>query len=140
MPFSGQPSPPPLLIVFVEREPVGPLSISEPMTRAQLEDALPGATLGPSTRVPVTGATDAVQFDVRYTTRASTSILDTPLRATPVRQRELLVDVPGLPKYGLRYAAPSADFDEVIWAGLLRSFTVRVGFPDTPDSASPQSS
>ena len=36
IPFTGQPSPPPRLIVFVEQQQVGPLSVREPLLRDTL--------------------------------------------------------------------------------------------------------
>jgi hypothetical protein len=134
VPFTGQRHAPPLLLVFVEQGQVGPLAVREPLLRAQLSNALPGATLGSSTHVRVAGSTDAVQFDVRYTTKAATSILDTAMDATDTRQRELVVETPGLPKYGVRYSAPADQFSEQVWQGIVRSLSVRAG-----DSASGQS-
>lgn len=129
IPFTGQGYPPPLLLAFVEQDRVGPLSVREPLLRAQIKNALPAATLGDSTHLDVAGATDAVQFDVLYTTRASTSILDTPLVATPMRQRELVVETPGLPKYGLRYSAPADQFSEDVWKGVVGSLVVQAAAP-----------
>jgi hypothetical protein len=136
VPFSGQPAPPPLLQVFVEQDKVGPLSIREPLLRGQLSHALPGATLGSSSHVKVAGAQDAVQFDVRYTTKAGTSVLGTRLAATPIRQRELVVETPGLPKYGLRYSAPAAQFDEATWRSLVGSLVVAPGGASASPSGS----
>lgn len=135
VPFTGQRQAPPLLLVFVEQGQVGPLPIREPLLRAQLQNALPGATLGTSTHVRVAGSTDAVQFDVRYRTKAATSLLDTPLDATDVRQRELLVETPGLPKYGVRYSAPVAQFSDQVWQGILTSLTVHGGDGSSDDSS-----
>lgn len=134
VPFTGQPAPPPRLIVFVEQENVGPLSVREPLLRAQIADALPQATLGASRHVPVAGAVDAVQFDVSYTTKAATSVLGTPLEPTPMQQRELIVETPGLPKFGVRYSAPSAQFSEDVWRGIEQSLTVGLtgDAPGTP--------
>jgi hypothetical protein len=124
IPFTGQPSPPPRLIVFVEQQQVGPLSVREPLLRAQIANGLPDATLGASRHVQVAGAVDALQFDVSYTTKAGTSVLGTALEATPMQQRELIVETPGLPKYGLRYTAPADQFSEDVWRGIQQSLTV----------------
>jgi hypothetical protein len=133
VPFTGQRHVPPVLIVFVEREQVGPLSIREPLVRAQLPRSLPaGATLGESKHVAVAGSTDAVEFDVLYDAPGGESKLGTPIDPTAVRQRELLVETPGLPKYGLRYAAPLDEFDEGVWAKILGSFVVE---PPATDAA-----
>lgn len=132
VPYTGQRTPPPLLLAFVERELVGPLPVREQVLRAQLRSRLPGdATIGDSEHVAVAGATDAVYFDVTYRTAGGTSVLDTPLEPTLVRQRELVVETPGLPKYGLRYSAAQADFDEDVWAGIVRSLRVRAGSGST---------
>lgn len=44
-----------------------------------------------------------------------------------MRQRELLVETPGLPKYGLRFAMPLEEFDEQLWQQILRSLVVTAG-------------
>lgn len=138
VPYVGQPVALPLLLGFVEREQVGPLDVREKLVRLQLEQGLPeGATLGARRRVEVAGSTDAVSFDAVYSTPAGTSVLDTPVAAVTVRQRELLVETPGLPKYGLRLTAPVDDFDEQLWEDLVGSLVVTAGGPGPTDPASP---
>ena len=50
-------------------------------------------------------------------------------------QSDVLVDVPGLPKYGLRYSAPTDQYDPAVWTDLLASLQVGGG-PDGPDRGS----
>jgi hypothetical protein len=128
VPYTGQSEPPPLLLAFVERELVGPLSIREQVLRAQLTAGLPpDATIGASKHVKIAGSTDAVTFDVTYRTQGGTSVTGVTLKPTTVRQRELVVETPGLPKYGFRYAAPLDQFSEDTWAKIQGSITVRAG-------------
>ena len=124
IPFTGQPAPPPQVQVFVETGEVGPLEVREPLTRAQIQQQLGPISIPTSTPVPVTGASAAVQFTYEYTTQGGTSVLDTPLEPTPMRQSELLIDVPGLPKYGLRYSAPAVEYDQTVWRGIVDSIRV----------------
>lgn len=127
IPFTGQPAPPPLLLAFVEHGQVGPLNVREQVLRAQLTHALPDATIGTSTHAKVAGSTDALYFDMTYQTKGGTSVLGTPLRSTDIRQRELIIETPGLPKYGFRYSAPASDFNEDQWKLLVHSIIVRPG-------------
>lgn len=128
VPYTGQSEPPPLLLAFVERELVGPLPIREQVLRAQLKAGLPpDATLGSSKHVKIAGSTDAVTFDVMYRTQGGTSVTGATLKATDVRQRELIVETPGLPKYGFRYSAPADQFSDETWAAIQKSITVRPG-------------
>lgn len=129
VPFTGQSVPPPLLIGFVEREEVGPLDAREQVLRLQLENGLPGATLGDSRTETVAGAVDALSFDVSYRSEGGESVLGTPLDPYTVRQRELVIETPGLPKYGLRYAAAEDDFDAELWDQVVGSVVI------TPDTA-----
>jgi len=124
VPFTGQPFPPPQLQVFVEKDPVGTLAVREPLTRAQIDQQLGGVDIPPSTRTRVAGATDAVQFTYTYRTQAATSVLDTPLEATDMRQSDLLIEVPGLPKYGLRYSAPADQYDASLWRQVIAALAV----------------
>jgi hypothetical protein len=126
VPFTGQPYPPPRLLAFLERDLVGPLNVREPILRAQLQGQLAAnATLGAAEHVKIKGADDAIEFEVTYTTAASTSVLDTPLEATDMRQIELLVETEGLPKFGFRFSAPAAQFDKATWQTIRDSITVR---------------
>ncbi|WP_151526309.1 hypothetical protein [Serinicoccus kebangsaanensis] len=125
-PFTGQPTPPPRLLGFLERGAVGDLATRESLLRAMLESQLPAdATLGESTTVEVDGADDAVEFESTYTTEDSTSYLDTELQGTTFRQVELLIETEGTPKLGFRYSAPTADFDEQTWERIRDSIQVR---------------
>lgn len=124
IPFTGQPFPPPQVQVYVETEPVGTLQVREPLTRAQISQQLGGVEIPPSTPVTVAGARAAVEFTYDYTTEGGTSVLDTPLEPTPMRQSDLLIDVPGLPKYGLRYSAPADQYDERLWRQLVAALEV----------------
>lgn len=124
IPFTGQPFPPPQVQYFVEDGLVGPLEFREPLTRAQISQKLGGVEIPPSTSVTVAGATAAVQFTYTYRTVGGTSVLDTPLEPTDMRQSDLLVEVPGLPKYGIRYSAPADQFDEQVWDQLIASLSV----------------
>lgn len=130
IPFTGQPTSPAVLIAFVERGQVGPLVYREPILRAQLEAGLPGATLGDSTRIEIAGSTDALYFDVLYEDEGGESVLGTRLEPTVFRQRELIVETPGLPKYGFRFAVPRDQFDERVWQRIARSIVVTVGTDD----------
>lgn len=137
-PFTGQAVALPLLIGFVERERVGPLDIREKLLRLQLEQGLPeGTTFGASKRIEVAGALDAITFDAVYSTPGGTSVLGTPVDPVTVRQRELVVETPGLPKYGLRFTAPVEEFDEQLWQQILGSLVVTAGAE--PPSPSPGS-
>ncbi|WP_426562814.1 hypothetical protein ACPPVT_18420 [Angustibacter sp. McL0619] len=128
VPYAAQTVPPPLLLAFVGRDLVGPLPIREKVLRAQLEAGLPDdTTLGASTHVKVAGSTDAVTFDVTYRTKGGTSVTGVRLAPTTVRQRELIVETAGLPKYGFRYAAAQDDFDQGTWNQILGSIVVRAG-------------
>ena len=110
----------------------------EQLLRLQLEQALPeGATHGAPRHLEVAGSTDAVTFDAVYSTPATTSLLDAPVAAVTVRQRELLVETPGRPKYGLRLTAPLDDFDEELWEDLVGSLVVSAGAPEATAAASP---
>lgn len=136
VPYTGQPVALPLLLGFVERERVGPLDIREKLLRLQLEQGLPpGTTFGASKDVQVAGAVDALTFDAVYSTAAGTSVLGTPVAPVTVRQRELVVETPGLPKYGLRFTAPLESFDEQLWQRILNSLVVTPGV--APPSPSP---
>jgi hypothetical protein len=128
VPFTGQPFPPPQVQVYVEDTPVGTLQVREPITKAQIAQQL-GITVPPSTPATVEGARQAVQFTYTYTTAGGTSTLDTPLEPTDMKQSDVLIDVPGLPKYGLRYSAPADQYDPAVWADLLASLRVGGG-PD----------
>jgi hypothetical protein len=124
VPFTGQPFPPPQVQVYVEESQVGTLQVREPLTRAQISQQLGGVEIPPSTPVEVAGARAAVQFTYEYRTEGGTSTLNTPLEPTDMRQTDLLVDVPGLPKYGLRYSAPADQYDEQLWQQLVGSLAV----------------
>ena len=141
VPFTGQPTPPPVLMGFVERDQVGPLHVREQVLRAQLASALPGSTIGKSQRVTVAGSSDAVTFDVLYQDDGGTSVLGSALKSCVFRQRELIIETSGLPKYGLRYAAPTDQFDEQLWRQLVGSIVVTTGGTDAAatGSASPAS-
>jgi hypothetical protein len=127
VPFTGQPSPPPFLAGFVETEPVGNLAVREPVLRKFLEAGLPNATFEPTRAVQVAGASEAVEFSYTYTTEGGESVLGTRLEPTRIRQVDLLVERPGLPKYGLRYGAPVSEFDPQLWRQILASLSVRPG-------------
>jgi hypothetical protein len=127
VPFTGQPTPPPVLMAFVEREQVGPLSIREQVLRAQLGTGLPGSTIGKSQHVAVAGGTDAVWLDVLYEDEGGTSVLGTTLKPCTFRQRELIVETPGLPKYGFRFTATTGEFDARLWQKLVESIAVTPG-------------
>ena len=124
IPFTGQPFPPPQVQVYVEESQVGTLQVREPLTKAQISQQLGGIEIPPSTPVEVAGARAAVQFTYEYRTQGGTSTLDTPLEPTDMRQTDLLIDVPGLPKYGLRYSAPADQYDDALWESLVRSVAV----------------
>lgn len=124
VPFTGQPFPPPQLQVFVETDPVGTLAVREPLTRAQITQQLGGIDIPASTPASVAGATAAVQFTYGYRTKAATSVLNTPLEATDMRQSDLLIEVPGLPKYGLRYSAPADQYDDALWRQVIAALAV----------------
>lgn len=123
VPFTGQPFPPAQVQVYVENDQVGTLQVREPLTKAQISQQL-GVQIPPSTPAVIAGARAAVQFTYTYTTKAATSTLDTPLEATDMKQSDVLIDVPGLPKYGLRYAAPADQYDDSVWQQLLGSVQV----------------
>lgn len=126
VPYTGQSTPPPRLLVFLERGHVGEIELREQLLRLQLANSLPAdATLDTSTEVEVSGADRALEFDVYYTTAEVRSLTDTPMDATAIRQVELLVETEGLPKFGFRYAAPVDQFDEAQWERVRASIEVR---------------
>ncbi|NLT55762.1 MAG: hypothetical protein GXX79_14635 [Actinomycetales bacterium] len=139
LPYTGQSASPPVLLAFVERERVGPLVYREPILRAQFEAGLPGVTLGDSKHVTVAGSTDAVTFDALYQDEGGESVLGTRLEPTTFRNRELIVETPGLPKYGFRYGASKDQFDEATWEKILGSIVVTTGGGDpvAEDPAAP---
>ncbi|RIK17736.1 MAG: hypothetical protein DCC50_00790, partial [Acidobacteria bacterium] len=126
VPYTGQSSPPPRLLVFLERGHVGELELREQLLRLQLTSSLPSdATLDTSHEVEIAGAERAVEFDVFYTTAEVRSLTETPLKATRIHQVELIVETEGLPKFGFRYAAPVDEFDEEMWERVRDSIEVR---------------
>ena len=127
VPFTGQSTPPSRLLVFLERDHVGDLDLREQVLRLQLQSGLPSdATIDTSTDVKIAGASAAREFDTYYTTAAvARTVTGTPLKATRIRQVELLVETEGLPKFGFRYAAPVAEFDEEAWERIKSSIEVR---------------
>ncbi|MGO0575674.1 hypothetical protein [Ornithinimicrobium panacihumi] len=127
VPFTGQATPPPRLLVFLERDHVGEIDLREQVLRMQLQSGLPAdATLDSSTEVEISGAASAREFDVYYTSAAvERTVTGTPMRATRIRQVELLVETEGLPKFGFRYAAPVSEFDEAAWERMKESIEVR---------------
>jgi hypothetical protein len=131
VPFTGQPFPPPQLQVYVEETQVGTLQVREPLTKAQISQQLGGIEIPPSTPVEVAGARAAVQFTYAYRTAGGTSTMNTPLDPTDMRQTDVLIDVPGLPKYGLRYSAPADQYDEQTWQQILGSVSVAASGPGT---------
>ena len=124
IPFTGQPFPPEQVQYFVETDQVGPLEVREPLTRAQITQGLGQIDIPASTPATVAGATAAVQFTYEYRTEGGTSTMDTPLEPTDMRQSDLLIEVPGLPKYGMRYSAPADQYDEQVWAQLVAALSV----------------
>lgn len=125
-PFTGQAYAPPRLLAFLERGAVGDLATRESLLRAMLQSQLPAdATIGETERVQVEGATDAIEFEVTYTTSNETSYLNTTLRGTEFRQVELLIETDGSPKLGFRYSAPVRDFDARQWQRIRDSIQVR---------------
>lgn len=107
--------------VFVEQGRVGTLEIRGGLLRSRAEAEL-GADVEDPTPVDVRGASEAEQFFYTYD-------VDTSGGSAPVRQVDLLVDPPGLPKYGVRYAAPADAFDDDLWE-QLRSSVVVENAPD----------
>lgn len=124
IPFTGQSVSPPVFMGFVERGEVGPLTLREKVLRLQITSSLPKATLGSTEHVQVAGANDAETFDVVYPESGGTSVLGTALKPTTFRQRELIVETPGLPKFGFRYAASQDQFDLAVWRQILASLVV----------------
>lgn len=108
--------------VFVESARVGNLEIRAGLLRSRAEAEL-GADVEDATSVDVAGASEAEQFFYTYDIEASEG-------STSVRQVDLLVDRPGLPKYGLRYAATAGAFDEELWEQLRATLVVE----DAPDA------
>lgn len=102
--------------VFVEESQVGTLEIRGGLLRSRLEAEL-GAQVGEPEPVEVVGASDAEQFTYTYE-------IDTSAGRTPVRQVDLLVDRPSLPKYGIRYAATADAYDQDVWEQLRSSLVL----------------
>ncbi|WP_311208849.1 MULTISPECIES: hypothetical protein [unclassified Aeromicrobium] len=108
--------------VFVESGRVGTLEIRGGLLRSRAEAEL-GADVEDPTPIDVRGASEAEQFFYTYDIEASEG-------STSIRQVDLLVDPPGLPKYGVRYAAPADAFDDDLWEQLRSSVFVE----DAPDA------
>ncbi len=103
----------PRVDVFVEDGQVGTLEIRGGLLRSRLKAEL-GAEVEDPTPVDVRGASGAEQFFYTYD-------VDTSEGSTPIRQVDLLLDRPSLPKYGIRYAAPADAFDDELWEQLRSS-------------------
>ncbi|KNX38358.1 hypothetical protein VV01_16330 [Luteipulveratus halotolerans] len=130
--YQGGSNIPPTFLAFVEREQVGPLETRESILRAQLQSQIPEAKIGSPTQIKVAGATTAVYFDLTYKSDAGTSVTGDKLAPQDMRQRELLIETPGLPKYGFRYNAPAKKFDEDTFKKIAGSIVVR---PETASEA-----
>jgi hypothetical protein len=124
VPYTDQPAPPPRLAVFVEEERVGPLAARVPLTIGNIEQEL-GVQVGPVDDVRVVGASEAKQFEYHYTTKGGESVTGATLEPTRMTQVDVLIDVPGLPKYGLRYSAPTDVYNADEWGQILASVEVR---------------
>lgn len=123
IPYTDQTFPPPKVDLFVENDDVGPLDVRIPLVVGNIENEL-GVTVGEPEEVEVAGASAAVQFGYEYTTQGGTSVSGVELEPTQMRQTDVLIDAPGLPKYGLRYGAPADQYDEELWQDLVGSITV----------------
>ena len=129
IPYTDQTSPPPALQVFVEETEVGPLDVRAPLVVGGLEAEL-GIDIPDPEEVEVDGAVTAVEFTYDYRTTGGTTSSGTTLEPTDIRQSDVLIETPGLPKYGLRYAAPADQYDEDLWRSLLDSLVVEEQQPD----------
>lgn len=123
IPYADQAFPPPKVDLFVETDQVGSLDVRLPLVVGNIENEL-DITVEDPQDVEVAGASAAVQFSYEYTTAGGTSVTGVELEPTPMRQTDLLIDRPGLPKYGLRYAAPADQYDEALWDDVVASVTV----------------
>jgi hypothetical protein len=123
IPYTDQTFPPPKVDLFVENEEVGPLDVRIPLVVGNIENEL-GVSVGEPEEVEVAGASAAAQFSYEYTTQGGTSVSGVELEPTQMRQTDVLIDAPGLPKYGLRYAAPADQYDDGLWEALVASITV----------------
>lgn len=123
IPYTDQTFPPPKVDVFVEQEEVGSLEVRVPLVVGNIENEL-GISVEEVEEVEVAGASAAAELSYEYTTAGGKSVSGVQLEPTAMRQSELLIDVPGLPKYGLRYSAPTEQYDEQVWEDLKASVTV----------------
>lgn len=123
VPYTDQTSPPPVLQVFVEQGEVGPLDVRAPLLVGSLEAEL-GIEIPEPQEVEVEGAVTAAEFTYDYRTEGGTTSSGTTLEPTDIRQSDLLVETEGLPKYGLRYAAPADQYDEELWRTVVETLQV----------------
>ena len=103
------------------------------MAQAQLKAQLDGLRpkFGEPTEVTVKGAERAVEYTVEYTTKKGTSVKDTELKATDVRQFELSADgVGGQPKLGFRFGSPADQDPDGQWKQIRESIVVHSGGGD----------
>ncbi len=108
---------PPTLFVFVERGPVGSLRFREDLLIRVLKDQLPNFSFQSRRDLEVPGALAARVLEFTFTSPNEASV--------PWRQVEVLIQTRDGPQYGIRYGAPSAQYDEQMVKQLLDTLRVQ---------------
>ena len=126
IPFTGQPTLQPRLTVWVDRSNnLGAAKSQAQLTQVKVRSDIAGAKVGELQDAQVTGAVSAVWFEYSYHMDAATSVLDTPIKASDYRIRDLTVQVDGKPQFGFRYSASANDFSDEAWTAMVASIVVR---------------
>ncbi|MCA0294221.1 MAG: hypothetical protein LCH96_02705 [Actinobacteria bacterium] len=125
VPFTGQPTLQPRLVVWVDRsDNLGTATSQAQLTETRIRSEIAGVKVGDITEASVAGAVSAVWFEYSYHMDEATSKQDTILEAADYRIRDLTVQVDGKPQFGFRYSAEANAFDESVWATMLSSIVV----------------
>jgi hypothetical protein len=126
VPFTGQPTLQPRLVVWVDRgDNLGSATSQAELAQVKVRADISGAKVGELKDAQVAGALSAVWFEYSYHMDAATSVLDTPIEASDYRIRDLTVQVDGKPQFGFRYSAAAADFRDEVWTAMVASIVVR---------------
>jgi hypothetical protein len=125
-----QGGPQPLVALFVEHRPVGPLEVRTQLL-AKLRSAQVGAEpSGPARQVAVRGALGAQVLDWRWTYPASGS---TPSGA--VRLVEVVIQTAGPDQYGVKFVGPAPVLTDAAVDGLIASLRIEAATP-SPSASS----
>lgn len=125
IPFTGQPTLQPKLVVWVDRsENLGTATSQAQLTQTRIRSEIAGVKVSDLKETTVSGAVSAVWFEYSYHMDAATSKLDTPIEAGDYRVRDLTVQVNGKPQFGFRYSAEANSFDETVWTTMVAGIVV----------------